>query len=260
MTDQYLKGQVAIVTGAAQGIGAAIVHELARRGADLALVDVQQDKLAAIAASLRAEGARIVDIRADVTRTAEIAEALARTTGELGRLDILVNNAGINRASVFPEITEEDYDQVMAVNTRATFFTMQEASKHMVDGGRVVNIASAAGIDGRTSFPPYAASKAAVIAMTKTFSRLLAPRKITVNAVAPGLIDTEIHHIADQKIGVERMGLEPGEFLARRVAEVPLGRLGTTKDVADIVSFLCSPAAAYVTGETVMLTGGHTID
>ncbi|HJO74092.1 MAG TPA: SDR family oxidoreductase [Rhodospirillales bacterium] len=260
MNDQYLKGKVAMVTGAAQGIGAAIARELARRGATMVVTDLQEEKLAATAESLRELGVQVLDIRADATSVAEIRQTFAKTNDELGRLDMLVNNAGLNLSTPFPDIPEDDYDRVMAIHARGPFFSMQEAAKRMADGGRIVNIASAVGIDGRTTFPPYAAGKAALINMTKTISRILGERRITVNAIAPGLIDTDIHKVADQKIGVERMGLKPGELLAKRAEEIPLGYIGKPEDVAGAVDYLCSPAGAYVTGETIIVAGGWTID
>jgi NAD(P)-dependent dehydrogenase (short-subunit alcohol dehydrogenase family) len=258
--DQYLKDRVAIVTGAAQGIGAAIALELARRGAHIVATDLQAKKLASTADVLRDCGVRVLDLVADASSIPDVRMTVARTVEEQGRLDIMVNNAGLNLSSAFPDIPEEDFDKVMAVHARGPFFAMQEAAKHMVDGGRIVNMASAVAIDGRTTFPPYAASKAALLNMTKTLARILGPRRITVNAIAPGLIDTDIHLVADREIGVERMGLEPGELLARRAREIPLGYVGAPEDVAGAVSYLCSPAGAYVTGETIIVAGGWTID
>ncbi len=258
--DQYLKDRVAIVTGAAQGIGAAIALELARRGADIVVTDLQEEKLALTAESFRECGVRVLDLAADAASITDIRMTVARTVAEQGRLDIMVNNAGLNLSTPFPDIPEEDFDKVMAIHARGPFFAMQEAAKHMADGGRIVNMASAVGIDGRTTFPPYAASKAALLNMTKTIARILGPRRITVNAIAPGLIDTDIHLVADRKIGVERMGLKPGELLARRAEEIPLGYVGAPEDVAGAVSYLCSPAGAYVTGETIIVAGGWTID
>ena len=248
--ERYLDGKVAIVTGAAQGNGAAIAVELARRGADIVATDVKAETLAATVDGLGEHGVRAIDIASDAASLSDLAEAFDRTISEFGRLDILVNNAGIVRYSQFPNVSVEDYDEVMALNTRGLYFAMQEAATCMADGGRIVNISSVAGVSGFASFVPYAGSKAAVIAMTKAVARLLAPRKITVNAIAPGLIDTEINRVVDQKIGVEQLGLEPGERLTSFARGIPLGEMGTPEDIAGAVGYLCSPAARYVTGET----------
>ncbi len=260
MRECYLAERVALVTGGAQGNGRAIAAELARRGADLVLVDIDPEGVEQSAGALRQEGAAALALAADCSRVDEIKKAVDAAVGVHGRIDILVNNAGIIRVSSFPAVSEADYDATMDLNARGAYFFMQEVAAHMPDGGRIVNIASGAGIDGKTLSPPYAASKAALIAMTKTIARALGSRNITVNAVAPGIIDTPFHDQLDQKIGIEELGLESGEFIQQRAADVPLGRIGTSQDVAGVVSFLSSPAAAYITGETVILAGGWVID
>ena len=258
--ERYLEGQVALVTGAAQGNGKAIAEELAARGARLVLVDINAEELEATAEGIRAEGAHCLALAADCSKYAEIKQVVDSAAGEFGQIDILVNNAGIIRLSQFPHVTVDDYDATMDLNARGAFFLMQEASHKMPDGGRIVNIASGAGVDGRTLSPPYAASKAALIAMTKTLARLLAPRNITVNAVAPGIIDTPFHEPIDRTLGQEQRGLPPGEFIRQRAADIPLGRIGLPQDVAGVVSFLVSPAAGYITGETIIVSGGWVID
>ena len=260
MRECYLAERVALVTGGAQGNGRAIAAELARRGADLVLVDIDPEGVEQSAEALRQEGAAVLAVAADCSRVDEIKKAVDAAVSVHGRIDILVNNAGIIRVSGFPAVSEADYDATMDLNARGAYFFMQEVAAHMPDGGRIVNIASGAGIDGKTLSPPYAASKAALIAMTKTIARALGSRNITVNAVAPGIIDTPFHDQLDQKIGIEELGLESGEFIQQRAADVPLGRIGTSQDVAGVVSFLSSPAAAYITGETVILAGGWVID
>ena len=256
----YLAKKVALVTGAAQGNGRAIAAELGLRGADLVLVDIDPDGVEQSAEALREQGAQALAVAADCSRVDEIKRAVAAAVAACGRIDVLVNNAGVIRVSSFPEISEADYDATMDLNARGAFFFMQEAVAQMPDGGHIVNIASSAGIDGKTLSPPYAASKAALITMTKTIARSLGPRNITVNAVAPGIIDTPFHDQLDQKIGIEQLGLQHGEFIQQRAADVPLGRIGTSQDVAGVVAFLTSPAAAYITGETIILSGGWVID
>jgi NAD(P)-dependent dehydrogenase (short-subunit alcohol dehydrogenase family) len=258
--ERFLADRVALVTGAAQGNGRAIAAELARRGAELVLVDIDSAGVEQSAELLRQQGGQALPVVADCSRVEEIKRAVAEAVAAHGRIDVLVNNAGIIRVSSFPEVSEADYDATMGLNARGAYFFMQEVVGQMPDGGHIVNIASGAGIDGKTLSPPYAASKAALITMTKTIARVLGPRQITVNAVAPGIIDTPFHEQLDQKIGVGQLGLKPGEFIQQRAADVPLGRIGTAQDVAGVVAFLTSPAAAYITGETVILSGGWVID
>jgi NAD(P)-dependent dehydrogenase (short-subunit alcohol dehydrogenase family) len=255
-----LAGRVALVTGAAQGNGRAIAAALAARSARIVGVDINGERLAAARREFAAAGAEMVDLVADCSKVAEIRSTLTAVRERFGRLDILVNNAGILRIASFPEISEEDFDATVALNLKGAYFLIQEGQALMPNGAAIVNIASVAGVDGRTLSAPYAASKAALIALTKTLARALAPRQITVNAVAPGLIDTEFNKILDQKIGVEKQGLAPGALIAGRIAEIPLRRIGTPQDVAETVAFLVSPVASYITGETIIVAGGWVID
>ena len=197
---------------------------------------------------------------ADCADVASIRRVIGEIDAALGRVDILVNNAGILRIASFPDIGESDFDATIALNLKGAFFFTQEVQAKLGDGARIVNIASVAGVDGRTLSAPYAATKAGLITITKTLARSLAARGITVNAVAPGLIDTPFNQILDQKIGVEKQGLKPGEMLAKRAAEIPLGRIGKSEDVAGVVAFLVSPDASYITGETIIVAGGWVID
>lgn len=257
---RHLTGRIALVTGAAQGNGRAIARALAGHGADLVIVDINAMRLEEARAELAATGCEVLALEADCAEVASIRAVAAAVRERLGRLDVLVNNAGILRIAAFPDISEADFDATFDLNVKGAYFLMQEAQRLMPPGSAIVNIASVAGVDGRTLSAPYAASKAALIALTKTLARALAPRRITVNAVAPGLIDTEFNRILDQKLGVEQQGLPPGEFIRRRAAEIPLGRVGVPEDVAGVVAFLTSPAASYITGETVILSGGWVID
>ncbi|CAN5358958.1 3-oxoacyl-ACP reductase FabG [soil metagenome] len=253
----FLESKVAIVTGAAQGNGYAIAERLVRHGCRVAAIDINPD-------GIRAAVARLGDhAKAFIADCADI-PSIKRVAGEVrdafDRIDILVNNAGILRIASFPDISEADFDATVNLNLKGAFFFAQEVQSSLPRDGRIVNIASVAGVDGRTLSAPYAATKAGLITLTKTLARALASRGITVNAVAPGLIDTPFNQILDQKIGVEKQGLKPGEMLAKRAAEIPLGRIGRPEEVGGVVAFLVSPDAAYITGETIILAGGWVID
>jgi NAD(P)-dependent dehydrogenase (short-subunit alcohol dehydrogenase family) len=181
---------------------------------------------------------------------------VARAVAELGGLDILVNNAGLIRPYPFGQITEADWDLTLAVNARSVLFGTQAASAVMGAGASIVNISSIAGRGAPTLSPPYAASKAAVISLTISAARALAPRGIRVNAVCPGIIDTAFNWKLDELLGQQGQGLPPGEFLRRRVETVPLGRIGTPDDVAGVVAFLVGPDASYITGQSLNIDGG----
>jgi NAD(P)-dependent dehydrogenase (short-subunit alcohol dehydrogenase family) len=171
----------------------------------------------------------------------------------------LVNNAGGIRAEPFPEVSEDGWDWTVDLNMKGPFFYMQEAAKRMVRQGEgtIINVASQAGVSGPGTFsPPYAASKAAVINMTKVAAEKLAGDGVTVNSVAPGVVDTAFNWVLDEQIGVNQMGLSPGEFLKSRADGIPLGRISQPEDVSNVVAFLASPDASYITGETIVVTGG----
>jgi NAD(P)-dependent dehydrogenase (short-subunit alcohol dehydrogenase family) len=242
-----LEGRVALVTGAAAGIGAAIAAALRDagavvHGADLAWPDAPPD----LAARL--------DL--DVTDRPAIRAAMAGIADQHGAFDLLVNCAGAMRAreDVY-DYDEADWELIVGVNARGTFACMQEATRAMThDGAAIVNVASVAGREGRTYSPPYAASKAAVINLTRSMARQLAPR-IRVNAVCPGLIETEFNLRLGRQFGPAQ-GLTPEEFVAWRAQGIPLGRAGRPEDVADVVCFLASPAARYLTGQSINVDGG----
>ncbi|HEY3082519.1 MAG TPA: glucose 1-dehydrogenase [Chloroflexota bacterium] len=256
--DAFLAGRVALVTGAGQGNGRAIALGLARAGADVAVNDLGEASAARVADQVRQLGRRAVTVVADVTQVRQIDDMVARTVAGLGRLDVFVNNAGLIRPRPFGEVTEEDWDRTMAVNARGLFFGMQAAARVMVaqGSGTIVNIASVAGRGTQSLSPPYAASKAAAVILAQQAARALAKHNVTVNAVCPGLIDTDFNRRLDDQVGVGVLGLAPGEFLRQRIAAVPLGRIGTPEDVANVVVFLASPAASYITGQQITVDGG----
>ncbi len=251
-----LAGKVALVTGAGQGNGRAIALRLAADGAVVAINDINRDTAHATASEIENAGARASVVIADIADAGEVREMIDSTVAELGQLDILVNNAGLIRANPFGTVTEEDWDITFAVNARGAFFACQEAAKVMGPGSAIVNISSTAGRGVPTLSPPYAASKAAVINLTQNCARALAPSGIRVNAVCPGIIDTDFNHRLDELIGVEQQGLPPGEFLRQRAKTVLMQRLGTADEVAAVVSFLAGPDSSYITGQSINVDGG----
>jgi len=248
VTEVNLEGKVAIVTGSARGIGRAIALELARQGADVVITDVDESAASSTSSEISELGRRSMAIRCDVSRQEEIARLVTKTVEELGNLDIFVNNAGITRDGLALRMTEQQWNQVLDTNLKGTFFGCQAAAKVMVKArrGKIVNIASVVGLIGNFGQANYAASKAGVVALTRTLAKELAPRNINVNAVAPGLIDTEMTHKLPEK--------------ARQafLQNIPLGRGGTPEEVARLVSFLCSSASDYITGQCIAIDGGMT--
>lgn len=249
-----LDGRVFAVTGAAQGIGAACARRLVADGARVALWDVADEASRALAAELGGEGGEdgcALYQRCDVSQAAEVQAALAATLTFFGRIDGLVNNAGIFRAADFLDVTEADWDAVLAVNLKGAFLAGQAVARELArqgSGGAIVNMSS---VNGRTAIPSiasYNASKGGIDQLTRAMALALVPHCIRVNAVAPGTIATEL---ARQAV------LTSEEAQARILSRTPLGRLGEPEEVADTVAWLLSDAASYVTGEIVVVDGGR---
>ena len=254
-----LEGEVAAVTGAGQGNGRAIALRLAREGASVYASDIVPDLLRKLESEISELGAPVATGVFDASKVEDAERFVSAVVDRFGRIDIMVNNAGAIRVQPFPEVTEETWDWTVDLNMKGLYFHIQEAAKRMMEqrSGTIINIASVAGIaGGSTMSPPYAASKAAVINLTKVAAARMAEYGVTVNAVAPGLVDTAFNRNIDQEIGVEQLGLAPGEHLNSRAAGIPLGRISVPEDVANVVAFLASPDASYVTGETIVVSGG----
>jgi 3-oxoacyl-[acyl-carrier protein] reductase len=243
-----LEGNVAIVTGSARGIGRAIALELARRGADVVISDVEESMAGSTAKEVSALGRRSLAIGCDVSQREEVDKLVQETVKELGKLDIFVNNAGITRDTLALRMTEEQWSKVLDINLKGTFFGCQSAAKVMVKArrGKIVNIASVVGLTGNAGQANYSASKAGVVALTRTLAKELASRSINVNAIAPGFIETDMTKQLSEK--ARQAFLE----------KIPLSRPGTPEDVAKLACFLCSAESDYITGQVIPVDGGMT--
>jgi 3-oxoacyl-[acyl-carrier protein] reductase len=241
-----LSGRVAVVTGASQGIGEAIARELAAGGPLVVLVDIQREKLEAVAASIGRSGGHVSVQTADVSRFDQAAAVVEGVVKEHQRLDYLVNNAGITRDNLLMRMREEEWDAVLAVNLKGVFNFCRAAVRPMISRrfGRIVNISSVVGVMGNAGQVNYSASKAGVIGLTKSLAREVAGREITVNCVAPGYIMTGMTEGLPE--AVKQAFLE----------NIPMKRMGTPEDVAQAVRFLLSDQAAYITGQVIHVNGG----
>lgn len=250
--------QVAIVTGAGQGIGRAIALRLARDGMNVVVADLKVSQAEQVASEVRALGRQSIAFKMDVTNAEQREQLLATTQEKMGRLDVLVNNAGVNSFSTPLEVTEAHWDMVMNVNTKAVWFLCQAALKIMTEQkrGRIVNLASIAGKMASTLHHPiYNVSKAGVIALTKTFAHAAAPYGVRVNCVCPGIIDTAMGDQVATEVG--RLTSKSSEqILNERTGRIPLGVQGTPAEVADVISFLVGPDSRYMTGQAVNISGG----
>jgi NAD(P)-dependent dehydrogenase (short-subunit alcohol dehydrogenase family) len=249
-----LKGQVALITGASSGIGRATAEAFAAEGAQVALNYLKNQAGAeAAAAVIRQKGGNAITIRADVTKSAEVGAMAERVRQEWGRVDILVNNAGdlLARRSL-EDMTEEYWDQVMALNLKSAFLCVKAVWKEMAQrkSGCIINVASIAGRNGGgPGAAAYAAAKGGLITYTKGLAKELAPYGVRVNGVAPGVIATPYH---------ERYS--PPELFQKYVSTIPMGRAGASEEVAEVITFLVSQGARYITGETVEINGGMLMD
>jgi len=242
-----LQGRVALVTGGSRGIGAAVAQTLASEGAALAVCARNGEAAAATAAAIAGRGGQAFGVAADVSRAADTERVVAACVERFGRLDILVNNAGITRDGLVLRMKDEDWSDVLAVNLNGAFYCARAALRAILkqkQSGRIVNVGSVVGSMGNPGQANYVASKAGLIGLTKALAKEVAPRGVTVNAVAPGFIETDMTAgLADAVKDTYR-------------AQIPLGRFGTAPEVAAVVAFLASDAAAYITGQVIHVNGG----
>jgi len=237
---------VALVTGAAQGIGKAIALLLARNGADMVVSDINLEKAEETAKEIRAIGPKAMAVKVDVANLSDVERMVTGILEKLAKIDILVNNAGITRDKLILRMTEEDWDAVLGVNLKGTFNCTKAVVRHMVKqrSGKIVNIASLVGQMGNAGQANYSASKAGVIGLTKTIAREYAQRGINVNAIAPGYIETPMTEALPEKAKEELKKL------------IPMERLGKPEDVAEAVLFLISEESSYITGQVLNVNGG----
>lgn len=246
MTQFNLNNKTAIVTGGSRGIGRAIAERLGRDGASVAISYVSRKDMAAdVVSAMEKAGSQAVAIPADVTRIDDIERLFDQSLAHFGKIDILVNCAGIRISKKVVDISEDDYNRLFDINLKGTFFSCQQAARRMENGGRIINISTTITRRIVSEYSIYAASKAAVDQITRVLAKELGGRRITVNAVAPGSIDTDLF----------REGRTPEEI--RQQSQMPaLGRLGEVDDIAGVVAFLASDDARWITGQTIHANGG----
>lgn len=238
--------RLAVVTGAARGIGRAIVFELLKQGRSVGALDIIEDQLKNLEQTAKQAGFEIVTRCVDITQTDAFTEVLESLASEHNGIGVLVNNAGITRDNLLIRMSDEDFDRVLTVNLRAAFVATRVAAKSMLRNkfGRIINISSVSGVMGNAGQANYSASKAGLIGLAKTAARELAKKNVTANCIAPGFIDTEMARKLPQPV------------IDAAVALIPMRRMGTVEDVAKAVAFLASDEAGYITGQVLCVDGG----
>ena len=250
-----LRGKAALVTGGGRGIGRAIALGLAQEGAQVAVLDILADNAAAVTGEIEATGVKALALACDLTKRAQVDRAIADTLAQFGQIDILVNNAGWDRMELFLDSEEETWDKIIAINFKGILYVCKAALPSMAarGQGKVISIASDAGRAGSTGEAVYAGTKGAIIAFSKTLAREMARHKITVNVVCPGLTETPLLQ------GIREQSPKTEKVIEAVTRAIPLGRVGQPEDIAGAVVYLASPAADFVTGQTLSVSGGLTM-
>jgi 3-oxoacyl-[acyl-carrier protein] reductase len=247
---KFLENQVAVVTGAGRGIGAAIAVELAHLGASVALISRRPESAAGAAAAIpQTKEGQIRSYAVDVSQEKETEATMGQIIADFGHVDILVNNAGITRDNLMMRMSSEEWDAVLDTNLKGAFHCIKPLLRPMTKAryGRIINIASVSGLMGIAGQTNYAASKAGLIGLTKSLAREVASRSITANVIAPGFIETDMTSVLNEKVREAALG------------QIPLNKFGKTEDIAASVAFLASPAASYITGQVLAVDGGMSM-
>lgn len=252
-----LEGKVAIVTGAGRGIGREIALRLSRDGASVVVSDIDLASAESTAREIAQGERRAMAVRTDVTDRADCRALAERAAAEFGHIDIMVNNAGVVQVKPWLELVDEDLNRLFAVNVYGVIYGCQAVAPYLTAqrSGRIINIASLAAKLGRPLYLHYAASKAAVVNLSRSLAHYFAPYNVTVNSVCPGIVDTKMWEYLDEALGKEE-GRPKGETIKQRVAGIPLGRVEVPEDVAGVVAFLASEDSRYMTGQSLVVDGG----
>ncbi|MDQ3467506.1 MAG: L-iditol 2-dehydrogenase [Chloroflexota bacterium] len=254
-----LQGKVAIVTGGAQGIGAAISRRYATEGARMVVADRNGEGASTVASEISDRGGEAIGVTVDVTNRDQVESMVASAVERFGGVDILVNNAGVIKLQTFLDVTEDDWNYMFDVNCKGMLWCSQAVARQMIEqhrGGKIINLASQAGRRGEALALAYCASKACVISMTQSLALALAPHRINVNGIAPGIVDTQLWVGVDQQFA-KLLDMNVGEPIAKFVETIPLGRIEQPDDVAGAALFLASAEADYITQQTLNVDGGN---
>ncbi len=252
-------GKVSIITGSARGIGKAIGLRLAKEGASVVFADLNGQQAEQVASEGKQKGGKAIAVTVDVSEREQVKEMVNKTIAEFGKIDILFNNAGINHQQRFLEATEDNWNRIMKVNALSVLICTQEVAKQMIKqghGGKIINTASLAGRQGYPDIAPYCASKFAVIALTQSSARALAPHNIIVNGFSPGVVNTPLWEQLDRECIEMGVSKEPGEAMKNFAASALVGRVSTPDDIVGLATFLASSESDYIIGQVIGIDGG----